>query len=278
MISSYHTTKRAQLDTIHIARHFARIDDNRYNALRAIIDNYRRLIDETYRRVHFGRRYEHCRYREFKKLFKHAHISVVNAKTNLDKLHDQIRRIEQTVLNADKTFEKVTNNEVVTEKKLINKAINQTKYETELKRLEVKMANAEEIYASRKEAYRKEAKEIFSQCQQIEKQRLEQIREILLVFTQTMHVRNYVSEIEQIYDELISNITTQQNSLEDLAFWAKTYGIDEDENVLVPLPNVELQTTTNNINNELWIAIAPITTKGSPVDDGDEEQESQDKE
>ncbi|CAF4852326.1 unnamed protein product [Rotaria sp. Silwood1] len=93
-----------------------------------------------------------------------------------------------------------------------------------------------------------------------------------------MHVRNYVSEIEQIYDELISNITTQQNSLEDLAFWAKTYGIDEDENVLVPLPNVELQTTTNNINNELWIAIAPITTKGSPVDDGDEEQESQDKE
>ncbi|CAF4815982.1 unnamed protein product [Rotaria sp. Silwood1] len=140
------------------------------------------------------------------------------------------------------------------------------------------MANAEEIYASRKEAYRKEAKEIFSQCQQIEKQRLEQIREILLVFTQTMHVRNYVSEIEQIYDELISNITTQQNSLEDLAFWAKTYGIDEDENVLVPLPNVELQTTTNNINNELWIAIAPITTKGSPVDDGDEEQESQDKE
>ncbi|CAF1211594.1 unnamed protein product [Rotaria sordida] len=270
MISSYHTTKHAQVDTIHIARHFARIGDNRCNALQAIINKYRKLIDETYTRVHFGHRYEHCRYREFKKLFKRAHMSVVNAKTNLDKLHDRIHRIEQILLNVDKDFEKVANNEVVNEKKLMNKSITHSKYEIELKRLETKMKNVEEIYVNTKETYRKKAKEIFSQCQEIEKQRLEQIREILLVFIQTMHIRNNVSEIEKIYDELISNITTQQNSLEDLVFWANTYGIDEDENVLLPLSNVELQTTTND---ELQIPITSTTIESSAIDDDDDDEE-----
>ncbi|CAF3733423.1 unnamed protein product [Rotaria sp. Silwood1] len=274
MISSYHTTKRAQIDTIHIAKHLAYINDNRCNALQDIINNYRRLIDETYMHVHFTRRYEHCRYREFKKLFKSAHISLVNAKTNLDKLHDRIHRIEQTILNTDKNFEKMANNEVINEKKLMSKSIIHTKYETELKRLETKMKKAEEIYANTKQAYRKKAKEIFSQCQQIEKQRLEQIREILLVFIRTMHIRKYVPEIEKIYDELISNITTQQNSLEDLVFWAHTYGIDDNESVSVPLSNADLQTTTND---ELRITIAPTTIESSAIDDSDKEHKSKDK-
>ncbi|CAF2819933.1 unnamed protein product [Rotaria sp. Silwood2] len=274
IISSYHTTKRAQIDTIHIAKDLAYIDDNRCNALQDIINNYRRLIDETYMRVHFTRRYEHCRYREFKKLFKHAHISVVNAKTNLDKLRDQIHRIEQTILNADKNFEKMSNDEVTNEKNLMKKSIIHTKYETELKRIEAKMKKAEEIYINTKQEYRKKAKEIFSQCQQIEKQRLEQIREILLVFIRTMHIRNYVSEIEKIYDELITNIIIQQNPLADLIFWAHTYGIDDNENILVPLSNVELQTT---INDELRITIAPTTVESSVIDDSDEEHKSKDK-
>ncbi|CAF4139355.1 unnamed protein product [Rotaria sordida] len=274
MISSYHTTKRAQIDTIHIAKHLAYIDDNRCNALQVIINNYRKLIDETYMRVHFTRRYEHCRYREFKKLFKSAHISLVNAKTNLDKLRDRIHRIEQTILNTDKTFEKMANDEGINDKKLMRKSNIHTKYETELKRLEAKMKKAEEIYTNTKQEYRKKAKEIFSQCQQIEKQRLEQIREILLVFIHTMHIRNYVPEIEKIYDELISNITIQQNPLADLVFWAHTYGIDDDESILVPLLNVELQTTTND---ELCISIAPTTVENSAIDDSDEEYKSKDK-
>ncbi|CAF4988982.1 unnamed protein product [Rotaria sp. Silwood1] len=89
-----------------------------------------------------------------------------------------------------------------------------------------------------------------------------------------MHIRNDAPEIEKIYDELITNITIQQNPLADLVFWAHTYGIDDDENILVPLSNVELQTTTND---ELRITIAPTTVESTAIDGNDEEHKSKDK-
>ncbi|CAF3665230.1 unnamed protein product [Rotaria sp. Silwood1] len=272
-ISSYHTTKRAQLDTIRMAKHLARIDDNRCDALKTVINNYRTLVDETYMRVSFGRRFEHCRFREFKKLFKHAHSSVAEAKKNLDKLYDRVYRAEQALLNVNRAVEKVIQDETSTERKRLGKSDVQTKCEIQLKQLKEKVARAELTLENTKQTYRKKAKEIFAQCQQVEKQRLEQIREILLIFTKTMHLRNYAPEIEQIYDELISNISTHQNSLEDLAFWAKMYGIEENESTSISLSNVESQTIIKNTSDELRSSSAPVTTDSSVVDNEQEQFE-----
>ncbi|CAF3712483.1 unnamed protein product [Rotaria sp. Silwood1] len=245
-ISSYHTTQRTQLDTIRIAKHLARIDNNRCDALKAVINNYRTLVDETYVRVNFGCHFEHCRFREFKKLFKHAHAFVAESKKNLDKLRDRLRRAEQALLNANRAVEKVIHDETSSEIKRLSKSDAQTECETEMKRLQEKVVHAEQTLENTKQIYREKAKQIFTQCQQVEKQRLEQIREILLIFVRTMHLRHYTHEIEQIYDELIFNISTHQNSLEDLAFWAKMYGIEEDENASISLSKIESPTTMQN--------------------------------
>ncbi len=235
-IASYHTTKRAQLDTIRSAKHFARIDENRCDALQTVITEYRQIVNETYIRVNFGHRYEHCRTREFKKLFKHAHASLTESKKNLDKLCAQKNRAEHALLEATSIVEAVDNDQTMSNKKRINKSNNQRKCETELKKLEGKVADAKNDYADAKRMYRKKVKEIFLQCQEVEKRRLDKIREILLLFIQTMDTRNYTSQIEQIYDELISNITTQQNSLDDLVFWANTYGVIDNETVPISSP------------------------------------------
>lgn len=263
MISSYHTTKRAQLDTIRIARNLASVDNNRCNALQTAIENYRRLIAKTYMRTRFGRRYEHCRYREFKNLFKHAHISVIREKIEIKKLHEKIHHIEQNLMNTNNNFEKMADNQTMNGKKLMSISNIQSKYETELKRLKAKLVNAQEIYVNSKEVYRRKAKTIFLQCQQIEHQRLEQIREILLAFIQTMHIQNYVSDIEQIYNDLISSITMQQNSLEDLSFWAKTYGVDENYSLADPESNVDFKTSTNDVNRESEISISSTIDESS---------------
>ncbi|CAF4067485.1 unnamed protein product [Rotaria sp. Silwood2] len=265
-ISSYHTTKCAQLDTISIAKHLARADDNRCDALETVINNYRTRVDETYIRVNFGRRFEHCRFREFKKLFKDAHASVTESEKNLDKLRDRVYQEEQALLNAKIATEKVIHDETSTERKRLNKSNAQTKCEIQLKRLEEKVTRAEQTLTSTKQIYRERAKQIFAQCQQVEKQRLEQIREILLIFTKTMHLQKYAPEIEQIYDELISNISTHQNSLEDLAFWAKLYGIEKDETATISLSKGEFETTITNTSSELRSPSTSVTIDSSAVD------------
>ncbi|CAF3251565.1 unnamed protein product, partial [Rotaria sp. Silwood2] len=169
-ISSYHTTKCAQLDTISIAKHLARADDNRCDALETVINNYRTRVDETYIRVNFGRRFEHCRFREFKKLFKDAHASVTESEKNLDKLRDRVYQEEQALLNAKIATEKVIHDETSTERKRLNKSNAQTKCEIQLKRLEEKVTRAEQTLTSTKQIYRERAKQIFAQCQQVEKQ------------------------------------------------------------------------------------------------------------
>ncbi|CAF3285625.1 unnamed protein product [Rotaria sp. Silwood2] len=275
-ISSYHTTKRAQLDTIRIAKHLARIDDNRCDALKTVINNYRTLVDETYMHVNFGRRFEHCRFREFRKLFKDAHASVVKSEKSLDKLRDRVFRAEQSLLNANRAVEKVIHDESSNERKRFNKSDTQIKCENQLKQLKEKVAHAEQNLDNTKQTYRKRAKQIFAQCQQVEEQRLEQIREILLMFTQTIHLQKYAPEIEQVYEELISNISTQQNSLEDLAFWAKMYGIEEDESAAISLSKVESQTTVKNASGELRSSRASVIANNSTIDN--EQEQSKDRE
>ncbi|CAF4587280.1 unnamed protein product [Rotaria sp. Silwood1] len=152
-ISSYHTTQRTQLDTIRIAKHLARIDNNRCDALKAVINNYRTLVDETYVRVNFGCHFEHCRFREFKKLFKHAHAFVAESKKNLDKLRDRLRRAEQALLNANRAVEKVIHDETSSEIKRLSKSDAQTECETEMKRLQEKVVHAEQTLENTKQIY-----------------------------------------------------------------------------------------------------------------------------
>jgi len=98
--------------------------------------------------------------------------------------------------------------------------------------------------------------EIFKQCQFAEEERLEQIRETLLDFIQAMYTQKYTSDLHQIFENLSTKITTQQNSFDDLIFWAKSYGI---ENKLTK----SLTFTTNDNDDEETIIKSRSTKKST---------------
>ncbi|CAF4660234.1 unnamed protein product, partial [Rotaria socialis] len=92
--------------------------------------------------------------------------------------------------------------------------------------IDEKIADMKVKHKSAQKVYRKRATEIFRQCESVEEERLDHIRETLLDFLETMDTSKYARKVEQIFTDIKDKVTKEQNSFDDRVFWAKSYGIE----------------------------------------------------
>ncbi len=270
---SYHTTKRAQLNVVGITKELARLKESTCNDIQKVIEKYRNYINETYISERFRPGRKHCRTHEFKKLFKSAYASVREVSSELERLCTQEKKAREAVRNADSACEILELDPTTSEKQLARANDVQTKKRALLTDIEQKIIETKERQKVAQKAYRIKATEIFKQCQYVEEERLEQMRETLLDFIQAMYTQKYASELTDIFEGLTNKITTEQNSFDDLMFWAKTYGIenkltksltfavnDEDENIIESRPTKKSTHHENDAEEDEPSAATSSTT------------------
>ena len=222
---SYHTTKRAQLDVVRIAKDLARVKQATCADIQSVIEKYRVYVNRIYIGERFRSGRKHHRTNEFKKLFKAAYASVRDINDELGTLRVQQKKARDALRSADCACEILELDPTTSEKQLARAMDIRAKKRATVELLDERIAGTKDKQKSTQKAYRTRATEIFKQCQSAEEERLEQMRETLLDFIQAMHTPKYSSELDQLFQGLTSKITTEQNSFDDLLFWAKTYGI-----------------------------------------------------
>lgn len=224
---SYHTTKRAQLDCVRVCKEVAHLKRTTCQEIQKVIDNYRQYVNETFVVERFRPVRRHNQSVEIKKSFKLARISVRQINDELKSLTTQLERARELVRTAESNCEAVDLDTMASKKQRqkFHEALERRRFQ--LEEIEKKIIRTKEKEKSAEKVYRKKATDIFKRCQFLEEERLDRIRETLLDFVQSMHTSHWKENLEEIYKKLNDKITTNQNSFDDLMFWAKNYGIQE---------------------------------------------------
>ncbi|CAF0888664.1 unnamed protein product [Rotaria sordida] len=186
LLSSYNTTKRTQCEIVRAPERHAELIKVRVKNIEEIIVTYRTQVEQMYSRTHFSFTHKHHRTDVMRNLFKAAYALLSDSLNKLEQLPEQQETLE-----------------IITEK----------------------IERAQKVYNQEKETYRKRAKQYYEDCQRFEKERLDLIQETLLKFIKAAFSFESVTEQRQIYEDLVSMLKIQQNSLVDLNFWAQNYGV-----------------------------------------------------
>jgi hypothetical protein len=243
-LSSYHTTKRAQFQTIRSPEKLAQIIQTRCDAIQQVIATYKKQVDKMYPSERFGTVRKHYRADTMKKSFKNAHSYLSKISDELDKLREKEKKAQEALREAKIQCQNLELNETTSKSKLIRAHDNEDDKQRELQSIKDKIAGAEQEYNRQQELYREKATEIYQQCRELEQERLDQIRQTLIKFTQAIHTSEYSNEQNAIYDDLLTSIKSEQDTLGDLEFWAQTYHV----NIL--MKSISSETNQNDDDNE----------------------------
>lgn len=214
----------AQRQTYQSFEEQAKIIKDSCDTIQPVIDRYSKQVDEMYPKVRFTTIRKHYGTDEMKSSFKRARLPLQKV---LDKL-EQLRTKEKKAMDA------IQNGSVEFENLKLDSTRNAK--QDKLQDIQEDIVIAEESRRKKEAIYVEKATAIFKQCQELEKERLDQIEETLIAFIQVVHPSPYSTALVTIYEKLLLNIKTQQNSIEDLNYWAETYGVhtltstDGDEN------------------------------------------------
>lgn len=225
-LSSYNTTKRAQLQTIRSPEKLAELLQSRCDAMQQVITTYRRQVERMYPSERLGTGHKHYRTDAMKKLFKTARSPLSKISEKLEKLHEQEKKAEDALHEADVQCENLSFNETASKNKVARASENQEKRRDELEQIQEKISRANDELNQEQETYYEKASEIYQQCRALEKERLDQIRETLIKFIQVIHTPEHSDGYNTIFEDLLSDVKTQQDSVGDLDFWAQTYHVD----------------------------------------------------
>ncbi|CAF1321439.1 unnamed protein product [Adineta steineri] len=225
-LSSYHTTKRAQLKTSYLPDKIAQLITSRCDAIQQVIDTYQGQVERMYPSERLGTSHKHHRTDHIRKAFKAAQSTLSKLTDLLEKLHEQEKQAKQALHEADVQCENLGLDPTASKNKVTRAKDTQEKRQYELEDIQEKITRTEKDYDREQEIYREKGIEIYKECRDYEKERLDQIRETLLEFSLAAHSSEYCDEQNTLFDDLIEHIDAKQNSIEDLDFWAQTYHID----------------------------------------------------
>ncbi|CAF2065965.1 unnamed protein product [Rotaria magnacalcarata] len=223
---SYHTTKRAQLDVVRIPKQLAELKESNCDEIQKVIDKYRNRVNDIYINERFRPGRKHRRTSEFKKLFKTAHASLSEVANQLETLRSLHKKAREALRTAESACEILHLDPTATDKQLTRADDVKERKRESLNDIDEKISEMKVKYKSAQKIYRKRATEIFRQCESVEEERLDHIRETLLDFLETMDTSKYSNKVEQIFTDIKDKVTKQQNSFDDRVFWAKSYGIE----------------------------------------------------
>ncbi|CAF1420240.1 unnamed protein product [Rotaria sp. Silwood1] len=205
LLSSYNTTKEVQLKIVRTPERHVELMKASVEKIQQIIATYTTEVEKMYPRALFRITHRHHRTDVMKNLFKAAYSSLFDLSNKLKELHKQ-ETIAKRALND-------------------NDGQSQTRQQEILKAITEKIERTERAYDREKVIYRERATNIYQECRELEKERLDLIRKTLIKFIKAAFSFENVSAQRQIYEDLSSMLQNQQNTSEDLDFWARHYGV-----------------------------------------------------
>ena len=269
-LSSYHTTKRAQLDTIQSFDTLALLLQTRCDGIQQVIDTYKEQVKRMYPSKRLSTVHKHYQSDIMEQSFKTAYSPLSKLLDKLAKLHEQQVRAEDALSKANIQCENLNLDQTTSKNKLTLALEKQKKKQNELEEMIAEISRTEEEYNKEQEIYYGKATEIYNRCRKLEEERLDLIRQTLINFIQVVHTPEYAAEHVTIFQNLLTNIENQQDTIEDLNFWARTYHVDtlktttDDDNITESQTTVrEMQDSHNNasITEDDTITILEESTK-----------------
>ncbi|CAF3081486.1 unnamed protein product [Rotaria sp. Silwood2] len=264
-ISSYHTTKLAQRETVSAPKRFAEVLQNQYDAILKVTTTYRTQIERMYPNERLGTTHKHHRTEAMKNLFKEARSALCKLSSKLEKLHEQEKKAQHALHDADVQCENLSFDSTASKTKISNAKDNQSKRQDKLDKIKQEIERTEEEYNHEYENYRTQAMDIYEKCRTLEKERLDLLGDTLIKFNEAAFSSNYLDEQDEIYENLMLKIKVERNSLEDLNFWAKTYHVYDSTTSLSSETNnnenISSQTTTQKTKKSHKNETENLTTK-----------------
>ena len=222
-ISSYHTTKRAQLQVIATTAHHAELLKQRCDTIQQVINTYRRQIQRMYPRERLGIVHKHYRAHAMKQLFKDARTPLISISNTLEQLRHDKERAKKVLRDADIQCENLRLDPTAADCEVIHANNNLRKANSKLDQIRQEIVRTRERQEQEENNYRKTAIRIYEQCRKLEQERLDLIGDTLIEFVEAAYSCEYSKRYNEIYENLMSIISTKRNTMNDLDFWAKTY-------------------------------------------------------
>ncbi|CAF3366731.1 unnamed protein product [Rotaria socialis] len=254
-LSSYHTTRAAQLKTICAPSLEAEYLQARHDAIQEVIDECRTKLNRIYPKKSSNSSPKHNRTDYMIDSFEAARSVLLNLSEKLEKLKEQKRKKDAALLEAKILCENLSYTHGVKESKTEKASNSRKKHEQQLEEIENDIARSEDEYEQEKKTYRVEARRIYEKCRVLEEERLELIEDTLIKFVKAAYSSENSMQYRAIYKELKSYFIDELNITEDLDFWAQTYGVYDSTRSL---------STETNQNDD-----------AHDDDDGEEEEEQE---
>ncbi|CAF2083539.1 unnamed protein product [Rotaria magnacalcarata] len=251
-LSSYHTTRAAQLKIISALSLEAEYLQARHDAIQVVIDECRTELNRIYSNERSGSSRKHNRTDHMIDSFEAARSVLLKLSDKLDKLKEQKTKEDATLLEAKILCENLSYTHGVKESKTEKANNSRKKHEQKLEEIEKDIARTEDAYEQEKKNYRVEAKRIYEKCRILEEERLKLIGDTLMKFIKVAYSSENSTQHREIYKELKSHLKDERDTSKDLDFWAKTYGVYDS--------TTSLSTETNQNDDDAH-------------DDDDEEEE-----
>ncbi|CAF4431658.1 unnamed protein product, partial [Didymodactylos carnosus] len=104
-LSSYHTTKRAQLNIVTSIQKLISVEQQRIQNIQTVIDNYKKSIDEMYVTTRFTHQRQHYRTKDIKRQFKEAQSSLNDCTKRLGQLREARTKARESLEQVDCALE-----------------------------------------------------------------------------------------------------------------------------------------------------------------------------
>ncbi|CAF3602902.1 unnamed protein product [Rotaria socialis] len=256
MLSSYHTTRAAQLKTICAFSLEAEYLQARHDAIQEVIDECRTELNRIYSKESSNSSRKHNRTDYIIDSFEAARSALLKLSEKLSKLKEKKTKEDAALLEAKILCENLSYTHGVKESKTEKASNSRKKHEQKLEEIEKDIARFQDEYEQEKKTYRVEARRIYEKCRVLEEERLELIGDTLIKFIKIAYSSENSMQHRAIYKELKSYFKDERDTTEDLNFWAQTYGVYDST---MPLP------TKTNQNDDAH--------DDDDDDDDDEEEE-----
>ncbi|CAF1165282.1 unnamed protein product [Rotaria magnacalcarata] len=224
-LSSYNTTRAAQLKTTYAPSLEAEYLQARHDAIQEVIDECRTELSRIYPKESSNSSSKHNRTDYMIDSFEAARSVLLKLSEKLGKLKEHKAKEEAALLEAKILCENLSYTHGVKESKTEKANNSKKKHEQKLKDIENDIARFEDEYEHEKKTYRVEARRIYEKCRVLEEERLELIGDTLMKFIKTAYSSENSTQQRVIYKELKSYLKDKRDTTEDLDFWAQTYGV-----------------------------------------------------
>ncbi|CAF2218384.1 unnamed protein product [Rotaria magnacalcarata] len=224
-LSSYHTTRAAQLKTICAPSLEAEYLQARHDAIQNAIDECRTELNRIYSKGSSNSSPKHNRTDYMIDSFEAASSVLLKLSEKIDKLKEQKTKEDAALLQAKILCENLSYTHGVKESKTEKANNSRKKHEQKLKEIENDIARFEDEYEHEKKTYRVEARRIYEKCRVLEEKRLELIGDTLMKFIKAAYSSKNSTQQRTIYEELQSYLKDERDITKDLEFWAQTYGV-----------------------------------------------------